>query len=103
MLEGLKFMLSIIIFLILSLIALVFLIVILVAGVNYTGYFLNKANCIAKVDNNTVYNGNCHFIALDSVGENGNTKVLKVYKDKTGFILLKQYASDNITITESEE
>lgn len=103
LLEDLKFVITFAIFLILIITIVIFGLIGLTAGLNYINYCFNKTNCVVKVHRNIVYKGNCHFVDLDSVGENGNTKILKIYKDKTGLVLLKQYIDDNITITESEE
>lgn len=92
-----------VIFVMLLIVVAIFCLIGLTAGLNYVGYWLNKTNCVVKVHGDTVYQGNSHFISLGGVGENGNTKVLKIYKDKAGFVLLKKYVDDDITVTESEE
>ena len=36
-------------------------------------YYLSESYCTAYVDNKEVYTGRCHFLEIDSIGENGNT------------------------------
>lgn len=66
----------------------------------YTGYKLDQSYCTAKVNNEVIYSGRCHYLELKSVGENGNTKHLTIYKDKMLLQPVKNYVNDNITIEE---
>lgn len=65
---------------------------------NYADYKLDKSECNVYVDNNLVYSGRSHFISIDSIGENGNTKSLTIHKD---ILCLKpdaHYVSENIKV-----
>lgn len=67
-------------------------------GVNGFGYLNDKSICDVYVDNQRVYNDRCHFISIHSIGENGFTKQLTIYKDIFGFKPLKKYVSENIVV-----
>ena len=65
---------------------------------NALDYTFDKSQCDVYVNNESVFKGRCHFISVDSVGENGNTKHLVIYKDKLCFKPLKHYYSENIEV-----
>jgi hypothetical protein len=67
-------------------------------GVNGFGYLNDKSICDVYVDNQRVYNDRCHFISIHSIGENGFTKQLTIYKDIFCFRPLKKYISENIVV-----
>lgn len=67
-------------------------------GINGFGYLNDKSICNVYVDNQRVYNDRCHFINIHSIGQNGFTKQLTIYKDIFGFKPIKQYVSENIVV-----
>lgn len=69
-----------------------------IIGVNGFGYLNDKSICDVYVDNQRVYNDRCHFISIHSIGENGFTKQLTIYKDIFGFKPLKKYVSEDIVV-----
>lgn len=46
-----------------------------------------------------VYDDRCHFINIHSIGENGNTKLLTIYKDIILFRPKAKYLHENIKIS----
>lgn len=70
----------------------------LYAGGNGVFYLLDKSICSVEVDNKQVYNDKCHFVNISSIGENGNTKHLTIYKDIFCLKAKKHYISENIVI-----
>lgn len=85
-------------FLIIGLIVIAILGCGIMIGVNGFGYLNDKSICDVYVDNQRVYNDRCHFIGIHSIGENGFTKQLTIYKDIFGFKPLKKYVSENIVV-----
>ena len=86
---------------VISMILTIFLIMGII-GFYGAGFFASKidhSTCVATVDNNEVYRGKCHFLSVQSVGENGNTKKLEIYDGVLLIIPYKVYVSDNIIIT----
>ena len=65
-------------------------------------YLFDKSMCTAYVEDQQVYQGRCHFLSISSVGENGNTKRLIIYKDKYGLQPLKKYVNENIKVQDVE-
>lgn len=61
---------------------------------------LDQSYCTAKVNNQVVYNGRCHYLDIESIGENGNTKHLTIYGDKWKTHPVKQFINNNITVGE---
>lgn len=61
-------------------------------------YKLDKSNCIVTVAGNEVYNGRCHFISINSIGENGNTKQLIIYDDIWRLRPKARYVNQNIEV-----
>ena len=85
----------------LSLIIGLIIIIGLVCGIgNYVSYKLDKSECQVYVENKIVYEGRCHFVTVNSIGENGNTKHLTVYKDILGLKPLKHYVNNDIKVKE---
>lgn len=83
-------------------ILIVIMVILLVFGIyggfNLVDFYLDKSMCKAYVNNQLVYDGRCHFINVDSIGENGNTKSLTIYKDKMCFKPKAKYIHENIKI-----
>lgn len=71
-------------------------------AINGGNYLLDQSMCTAYVEDQQVYQGRCHFLSLSSIGENGNSKKLIIYKDKLGLKPLKKYVNENIKIQEVE-
>lgn len=69
-------------------------------GGNWADYRLDQSYCTAKVNNEVVYNGRCHYLDIESIGENGNTKHLTVYSNKWKSRPVKQFVNNNITVEE---
>ena len=61
-------------------------------------YKLDKSECNVYVDNNLVYSGRSHFVSIDSIGENGNTKSLTIHKDVLCLKPDAHYVSENIKV-----
>lgn len=70
----------------------------LYAGGNGVFYLLDKSMCAVTVDNKQVYNDRCHFVNISSIGENGNTKHLTIYKDIFCLKPKAHYISENIVV-----
>jgi len=68
-------------------------------GLNNINYLLDKSMCKAFVNDQLVYDGRCHFIDVNSIGENGNTKKLIIYKDRGGIIPKAIYIHNNIKVS----
>ena len=70
----------------------------LYAGANSIFYLFDKSICLVTVDNKQVYNDRCHFIDISSVGANGNTKHLIIYKDIFCLKPKAHYITENIVV-----
>ena len=68
------------------------------SALNYAEYKLDKSECNVYVDNNLVYSGRSHFVSIDSIGENGNTKSLTIHKDVLCLKPDAHYVSENIKV-----
>lgn len=77
----------------------IFVVLMLLGGI-WTNYRLDQSYCTAKVNNQVVYNGRCHYLDIESIGENGNTKHLTIYGDKWKIHPVKQFVNNNITVEE---
>ena len=77
----------------------IFLALIVLAG-TCAEYRLDQSYCTAKVNNEVVYNGRCHYLGIESIGENGNTKHLTIYGNKWKSRPVKQFVNNNITVGE---
>lgn len=95
LLEAIFFVIAILLFLMLVVFG-------IVLGINGCNYFLDKSMCNAYVADDLVYQGRCHFLSINSIGENGTTKKLIIYKDKVGLKPAKVFINDDIKITEME-
>lgn len=69
-------------------------------GGNWADYRLDQSYCTAKVNNQVVYNGRCHYLDIESIDKNGNTKHLTVYGNKWKSRPVKQFINNNITVEE---
>ena len=74
----------------------------IIFAINGGSYLFDKSICTAYVEDQQVYQGRCHFLSISSVGENGNTKRLIIYKDKYGLQPLKKYVNENIKVQDVE-
>lgn len=63
-------------------------------------YHFNKSTCSVVVDQEEVYSGYCHFVTVGSIGENGNTKRVIIYKDSRRWRPKQVYISDDVYIGE---
>ena len=77
----------------------IFLALIELAG-TWADYRLDQSYCTAKVNNQVVYNGRCHYLDIESIGENDNTKHLTIYGNKWKSRPVKQFINNNITVGE---
>lgn len=59
-------------------------------------YILNQAYCHLYIDGKQVYNGRQYFVEIHSVGENGNTKEVIIYRDKLKLKPKKVYVSNDV-------
>lgn len=65
-------------------------------------YHFNKSTCSVFVDQEEVYSGYCHFVTVDSIGENGNTKRVVIYKDSRRWRPEQIYVSDDVFVGEAD-
>ena len=77
----------------------IFLALIVLTG-TWANYRLDQSYCIAKVNNQVVYSGRCHYLDIESIGENGNTKHLTIYGNKWKTRPVKQFINNNIIVGE---
>ena len=66
--------------------------------VNYLDYKLDDSQCIVYVNKQIVYTGRTTFVHIESIGENGNTKHVKIYKDKFHLKPAAHYVSNNVEV-----
>lgn len=97
-LEMIANILTFIIITILTLIALIGFGLGLYSIGTYADYKLDTSECNVYVDDDLVYSGKNHFVSIDSVGENGNTKRLTIHKDILCFRPDAHYVSENIKV-----
>jgi len=69
------------------------------ASFNIAHYHFDKSMCKVYVNTQLVYDDRCHFINIHSIGENGNTKLLTIYKDIILFRPKAKYLHENIKIS----
>lgn len=69
----------------------------------YIRYNCDETNISLLVDGKEVYTGKGHFIRIDSIGENGNTKKVKIYKDIIKIHISNLYVSDNVKVINKGE
>ena len=69
--------------------------------VGYVQYFFNKSDCSVWVNGDLVYNGKCHFVNVDPVGEYGNSKRVVIYSDERRWFQVQKYISDDVEIKEA--
>ena len=67
-----------------------------------TNYFLDESYCTLFIDNKQVYEGRCHYVDINSIGENGNTKQVVIYKDAFLFKPIKKFVSENVVLKEKQ-
>ena len=72
----------------------------LCCGGEYISYRLNESTCSLYIDDKNVYSDRCHFLSIRSIGQNGNTKQVVIYKDILKLHPLKQYVSNNVVVKE---
>lgn len=65
-------------------------------------YHFNKSTCSVYVNSAKVYSGYCHFVTVGSLGENGNTKRVIIYKDSRRWRPKQVYVSDDVEIKEMD-
>lgn len=85
---------------ILVLLSIIIFLVLIILGGNWADYRLDQSYCTAKVNNEVIYNGRCHYLDIESIGENGDTKHLTVYSNKWKTRSVKQFVNNNITVEE---
>ena len=69
-----------------------------VAGINYIDYRLNDSYCSLYIENKKVYEGRCHYLQVDSIGENGNSKLVTIYKDVLKLQPDKNFISESVLL-----
>lgn len=67
----------------------------------YVTYNLNKAECSVWVGPDLVYNGRCHFVSVEPVGEYGASKRVKIYSDVYKLHKVGEYVSDNVEVKDA--
>ena len=90
-----------------QLICAVIMIALLIGGVlafvvvcNWVGYALNPSECKVLVNGEKVYEGRCHYVTVQPLGEYGNSKKVSIYSDKGKLIQIKKYISEDVEITD---
>ena len=81
MIDNLKFLFGMILFIALAFGIIIALLIGLFLGCEYLDYKFDKSMCKVEVSNKTVYEGRCHFVSVNSVGENGNTKHVTIFSE----------------------
>lgn len=82
----------------------ILLIIFFYCTIVYGDYLLDKSQCEVLVNNKVVAQTGCHFVYIDSIGENGNTKRVTIHKDILNLKPLNHYVSNNIVVnTKGEE
>lgn len=66
----------------------------------YICYQLDKSLCSLYIDDKNIYSDRCHFLDISSIGENGNTKEVIIYKDILKLQPVKKYVSNNVVVKE---
>lgn len=69
--------------------------------VGYAQYFFNRSDCSVWVNGDLVYNGKCHFVDVEPVGEYGNSKRVAIYSDARKWFQVQKYISDDVEIKEA--
>lgn len=96
--EDLKFLLILIISITASFLLVILLAYTTITGVNYINYCLDNSYCSLYVENKKVYEGRCHYLQIDSIGENGNSKKVIIYKDAVKLQPKKKFISENVLL-----
>ena len=65
---------------------------------NYLDYKLDDSNCVVWVNKQVVYTGRTTFVHIESIGENGDTKHVTIYKDKFHLKPTAHYVSNNVEV-----
>lgn len=65
---------------------------------NYFTYILDKSECIVKVDKQIIHTGGSALMFIDSIGVNGNTKHVIIYKDKFHLRPSAHYVSNDVEV-----
>lgn len=63
----------------------------------------NQAECSVWVSKKMVYNGKCHFVKVEPVGEYGNSKKVSIYSDVQKWHQVKKFISDDVEVRERME
>ena len=74
----------------------------IITSLNIADYYFNKSKCNVFVNNSQVYSGACHFVDISSVGENGNSKKVIIYKDIPCLKPLKFYVSESVEVRNAD-
>lgn len=96
--EDLKFLLILIISIAASFLLIILLAYTTILGVNYINYCLDDSYCSLYIENKKVYEGRCHYLQVDSIGENGNSKKVIIYKDAAKLQPKKKFISENVLL-----
>ena len=64
----------------------------------FADYIFDKSQCSVYVDDKIEYSGRCHYISISSIGENGFTKDVTIYKDVLNLRVEKHIVNDDIRI-----
>lgn len=75
----------------------------LYATTNYANYVLDKSYCTLLIEGKQVYEGRCHYIDIDSIGQNGNSKRVTIYKDAIHTKPIKKFISEDVVIKEVQD
>jgi len=98
MIDNLKFLFGMLLFIIFAIGCLIIVIGGFCLGGEYLNYKFDKSICKVEVSNKTVYEGRCHFVSVNSVGENGNTKHVTIFSDVLKLKPTAHYLSEKVTV-----
>jgi len=63
-------------------------------------YHFNKSDCSVWVNKEMVYNGKCHFVDVEPVGEYGNSKRVAIFSDVRKWHQKQKYIAEDVEIKE---
>ena len=64
----------------------------------FADYIFDNTQCSVYVEDKLEYSGRCHYISISSIGENGFTKDVTIYKDVLNLRVEKHIVNDDIRI-----
>ena len=96
--EDLKFLLTLIICLTACFLLVILLAYTCIIGINCIDYYLDDSYCSLYIENEKIYEGRCHYLQVGSIGENGNSKQVTIYKDAAKLRPDKKFISESVLL-----